>query len=288
VASLESASVRRSSEAASTDGGATTQISRSALPARPASAPVLGIDIGVGVFTRSLSFTSSENLAQALRPNAYSGGAAPSLLATGEIYPFALGDKSSVWAGLGFAASFEKAFMIKANLANAEHTGEQTALGGGVRWRFRFTDEPTTPSFDLIAGLNRQSFTIDGGASAVGIPDVTYTYVDMGAAGRIPLSSRFAVRVEARYLHVLDAGQIAMTSFYGGAAVLGFSADVGAELAFGGGGFVRAGVRFQRFLFDFDGTGTFSSNRDGDPATQDVSAASDLYLGAYLRTGWMF
>src|SRR5262249_32089640 len=174
------------------------------------------IEVGVGVLVRNLSFDSSSGLSPAQQPRGYSGSAVPSVIVEGELYPLALSGSSSALANLGIGFVVERVLKITSKLGATEYDSSQTRFGGGLRYRFHLGDGPTSPSIKILAGVERLQFSIDRGTDDIGFPDVAYTYVDVGASGRFPITSpRFAFYAAARYLQVLSAGEINDAAFYG-------------------------------------------------------------------------
>jgi hypothetical protein len=223
------------------------------------------------------------------RPNGYSGSLVPAVFVNGELYPFAFGGKEGGLAGLGVAAYFERALVIKSKLMDTEYDTTQTRFGGGVRYRINFGSSATSPTLKVLLGINHEDFSIDRGTADLGFPNVGYTYVDIGASGRIPLGSpKLALLLDARYLQVLDAGEITSTNFYGSGGVIGFDALAGVEYLFSKRGIFRVTGHYQRFAYSFDGNGRLSNNRDGDPTTQDVGGATDQFFGVFALAGYLF
>ena len=247
------------------------------------------VDIGVGMVVRTLNFDASSTLAPTQRPNGYSGSVVPTLVVNGELYPFAFNGEHGGLAGVGIGFTVERVIHITSKFRDNEYDTSQTRFGGGLRYRWNFGNTSTSPTLKLLAGINRLDFSIDRGGANLGFPNVAYTYVDLGAGGRIPLGSpTLALFIDARYLQVLSSGEINDSAFYGSGGALGFDGEAGFEYIFARRGVVRVGGRYQRISLDFDGNGMLSNNLDGNPATQDVSGASDSFVGAYIAAGYLF
>lgn len=247
------------------------------------------IDVGLGFLVRSLSFNYSSSLTGSQIPNGYSGSLVPSVVVNGELYPFALGGKSGPLGSIGLAFTVERVLTIKSKLNDTEYDTSQTRFGGGLRYRINFGDKETSPTLKILAGINHLDFTIDRGSANLGFPNVSYTYIDLGAAGRIPLGSpQLALYASLRYLAVLSTGEITTADFYGTGGATGFDGELGIEYIFARRGIIRAGGHYQRFGFDFDGNGALSNNRDGNSATQEVGGATDQFYGGMVTAGYLF
>jgi TolB-like protein len=248
---------------------------------------------GVSVVSRKLSFDFADGLQNT--PQGYDGGLVPGVYAAAEIYPMALIDRK----GRGIARDFgldlmvDKVLVLKSKLeggGDESLSTNQTRYGAGLVWRWNFGSSPTNPTIKLSARYNQLSFTIDeseaADPAAIEIPDVSYTFVDPGLELRVPIGERLAVLAEGRYVHVLDAGQIEDADRYGDASVFAFDADLGAELMVMPNLVARAGARFTQYSLEFDGQGALTERTDD--GTQDVTAASDRYLGFYATAGVLF
>lgn len=247
------------------------------------------VELGVSAVRRSLSFTYASDLTSSQRPNGYNGSVVPSLIFTGEVYPMAFGKNPGPAGGFGLAVVVDRVLLLKSRLGMKEYATTQMKVGGGLRYRWNFGKKATLPTLKLIAGFNRLSFTIDRGTDDIDLPNVAYSYIDVGAAGRFPLGTpKAAIYVDARYNQVLSAGEVSEMTFYGSGSARGFDGDAGFELQFLGRAILKVGGRYQRIAHDFDGNGTKSNNRDGNASTQDVGGALDTYLSGYVTAGYLF
>jgi hypothetical protein len=269
----------------------TALVARAELPdqrrARHAAAEV---SVGATVVRRKLTFTSTDELTPSQRPNGYNGSVVPSVTVNGEVYPLAFGSPSGALSGLGVAFVFDRVIGLKSRLGSTEYTTTQQKVGGGLRYRWNLGNKATQPTVKFIAGFNALSFEIDRGADDIDLPNFSYTYLDVGAAGRFPVGSpMFAIYLDARYNQVFGSGEVTEQAFYGDGGARGFEGDGGLEVRLLDDKLVvRLGAHYQRIAFDFDGNGVRSNNRDGNPANQDVGGALDQYLSGYLTAGWVF
>jgi hypothetical protein len=251
-----------------------------------------GADVAVGVsfLKRDLSFTSFDALSPAQRPNGYKGGTpVASLSFLGELYPLSFGDRGGALSGIGVGVSFDRVLTLKSKLGTTEYDTTQTGYGFGLRYRYNFGSSPSSPSVKLLFGWNHLDFKVDHGATDIDLPNVTYSYLDLGLGGRVPLTVPWlALYAEARWMFVLSSGEISDAVWYGGGSTKGLDIDGGVEVRIAEAWSIRGGVHYRRLAFDFDGTGDKSNNRDGNPTTQDVGGALDEYLQLYVLVGYVF
>jgi hypothetical protein len=249
------------------------------------------VQLGVSAVRRSLSFTyAGDRLTLMQRPNGYDGSIVPSVMLTGEVYPLSFGKRPSPWvSGIGVGFVLDRVLLLKSRLDMTEYGTTQMRFGGGLRYRWNIGNKATMPTVKVIADFQRLTFAIDRGTQDIDLPNVSYSYLDLGLAGRFPLGTPMAaVYVDARYLHVLSSGELSDPMYYGSGSALGFDGDAGFELQFLGRAILRVGGRYQRIVHDFDGNGIRSNNRDGNMSDQEVGGALDTYLSGYVTAGYLF
>jgi hypothetical protein len=245
-----------------------------------------GVDVhlGPGASMRRLSFTVRPGLAN--RPPGYRGAPVPTAVVRGDVYPLA--GRGGALAGLGLGVDVDHVLYIRSRLETGgpKIPTSQSRWGLGARWRF-LLGGATGPTVTLGAGLGRLTFAIDAGDLAIELPDAGYTFVDLGAAGRIPLGAgRWSLLAEARWLAVLSSGEMQAMENYGGGSVAGLEGGAGLEWRPSPRLGIRAGLRYTRIAHAFDGTGA-RTNRDADP-DQDVGGALDQFFGASGTIGYQF
>jgi hypothetical protein len=221
-----------------------------------------------------------------MRPYSYDGAAAGGLYLDGEIYPLA--GQGKHLARLGASLVIDRAVGLSSQLSMNGSTTEfdtvQSRWGLGLRYALPVSDGAIVK---LAAGYDQLEHTIDASGVNVPLPDVSYSYLDIGAGAYVPLGKEIAVNADARYLHVLSAGEIQDADKYGTGNVVGLDVDANLEYRMSPTIHLRAGVRYLRMAFDFDGSGSWTTELDGDP-DQDVGGASDTYLGGYMTAGYTF
>ena len=253
------------------------------------------VDVAAGLSfcQRTLTFTHDPALVNT--PQGYDGTLVPGLYITGELYPMALVDKknTSFTRHIGLSLVLDKVLLIKskpAGMDNVDLPTSQTRYGAGLVYRWNFGSKPTSPTLKFSARYNKLTFTIDESGAPDGviidIPDTSYSYIDPGVGLRFPITEQIAAMGEARFLFVTKAGQIQAMTQYGTTTITGFDVDLGGEYKLSSSLLVRAGLRYTKLGLTFDGTGDLT-DRNGD-GTQDVTSASDKYLGLYATAGWLY
>jgi hypothetical protein len=234
-------------------------------------------------------------------PVGYESGRVPGVFVSATIYPLALGASSRRRKKPGFAESlgvsflYDKVLSIETNVQNA--VGEMATLptnqvrfGVGGAYRLLLGKSQSSPSVEVKVGYTKSKFIIKRAMIPAGVeldvPDTKYNWVDPGLRLRMPITKELAIHAEGRFLLVLSTGPMQNPGQYGAAKVTGGDANVGLEYWVSSRYLVRAGARYTRLGFDFEGNGV-KNDRDGDGQT-DVGGALDLYVGAYLNIGAAF
>ena len=254
---------------------------------------------GASLSRRRLSFTVSDGLANP--PRGYTGTPVLGAYVAGELYPLRWRGIQGVAGNIGVTGEFDRVIKLESKLGyedaqmmqmTAQLPTTQTRWGVGLVYRHRLNKTPIAPTLKFSVRYNRLSFTIDKDEAPAGvevdIPNVDYTYFDPGAGIHYPLTRKFALLGEARFLVVTSPGTMERQNQYGPATILGFDSSAAVEYRFANSFVVRGGVRISGITFDFDGSGVLVNNRDGDPDTPDVGGALDLYLGGYAMLGYLF
>ena len=261
-------------------------------PATPRTSPLV-VYGGISVTGRKLVFRHTGDAADA--PPGYKGAPVPGGYLTGALYPMAFGNKRGGLANLGIGFVADR--VIRLQSAVSDGTGGTTSLatresryGIDVRYRHNFSDKPDAFAIEASVGYNKLSFVINKNSApngvVVDVPNVSYAYVDPGLTLHVPLIDRLSLGVAAKFMLVLDTGEIQTPDQYGAATVTGVDSDVGLEYRIGGHFLARAGGRLTYLGYAFKGTGVLSDrNTDG---SADVGGASDRFLGGYATVGYDF
>ncbi len=261
--------------------------SAAAGPRVPGSAADLSV--GMSFISRSLGFNHA-GLGMGQEPPTYGGDPVPGVFVSAMVYPFAFVQRRGVARNLGVSFVFDRVFTMTSNGRDLNDGMDksfstiQQRWGLGLRYRAMFGNA----SLSAGLGYNRLAFVIERGGADLDMPNVEYEYVDVGATGRLPFGSRFALFAGGAYLVMLAAGEIQETAFYGGGSVQGVEAEIGIDIRIRPRLLGKIGGRYQRIAYDFDGSGMQTTMRDGDGSDQDVGGALDEYLGGYVTVGYLF
>jgi len=244
------------------------------------------IDVGFSAIGRRMEFTTSASIPAAMQPRWYNGRLVGGVHVDAELYPFMHKEKPSQISRIGVVMSMDQSVSMKSTLSangmDQQFATNQSRWGVGVRYRIPIGKG----ALKLGAGYDQLTFAVDSGAVDTGLPNVGYSYVDVGGSVELPFTSWLGARAGGRYLHVMQAGDIAAASAYGQANVTGMAGEASLNIKLTSKLQLRAGISFLRIAFDFDGSGQMT-DLDAD-SQQDVGGASDTYTGGFVSAGYYF
>jgi len=252
------------------------------------------MDVAVGLsFTgRKLSFTTNLMMN---RPQGYDGGPVPGLRLAADIYPLAFNRKNKGWKrNLGVSLVVDRVLSISSNLEKMGTTYElpttEHHLAGGLVYR-----QPVGAALQVEGSIryNKRRFYIDRNnpnlvPEDIDIPNTNYTYIDPGVAVKYALGPTMVLGGGARFLLITDTGEMQAPTQYGGATVTGLDVEGGLDYQVAPKILVRAVGRLTTIGYAFAGNGDLTNNRDGNPATTDVSGARDTYFGGFASGVYLF
>ncbi len=244
-------------------------------------APHIQVSVGPYMQSRGMTFT--------LRPN--SEGTPPEYPASGisgiaakvAVHPFPDRDVGGRLTGPG--VQLEVAHSIASTLTAMDDQGEyhentltHASWEAGAHWRWPID----LASIDLGVGYGQSSLALDDQfPESVAIPNTDYRYLTGGARIDLAVSDRASVGAGARYLYLLDAGQVVEEMWYGAGTASGFVLDGQATIPLPHRLFVMAGVEYRRIKIDLEGSGVLT-NDWGLSDVRDNAITGSLAIGISL------
>jgi hypothetical protein len=234
----------------------------------------LDASAGVRVVSRDLSWNRDVN--NALQPFSMGNEAAFGFQLAW--YPGA--HFTSGWASqLGIAASGEYVPDVSAQTMNgAAYPASDSDYWGGLRGRM-----PLGPADGMLTlGYGQHAFLVRSGTNAsradLAVPDVKYSYLRVGADGRLRLPANFSLLAGVAYRAVLDAGkgvyQAQSDAYFPRLSVVAIDASLAVGFRFLSMFEARLGADLRRY----------GLNMHPNPATDTiiVSGAVDQYVAYWL------
>lgn len=240
------------------------------------------VGAGLTLNGRNLSFTVDSE--SAFEPYTYDGAMTPSARVAGELYP--LGSTGKALGNLGLTFVFERTLALETEFGEGDaqqlFPTAQLHWGVGLKYQFPLGNSAVKdPSVMASIGFNGLSHTVDTENDMVLIPDVSYSYLDIGVGFRLPVTEQLAFSAMGKYLLVLSSGAISDEENYGDTSVLGLDFDANVEFLVIPMVKLIAGFQFTRMGLTFEDNGVLG-------AMGEVTGGSDTYLGGYLSAGYNF
>jgi hypothetical protein len=188
--------------------------------------------------------------------------------------------------GIALAASYERSMGAHVALGGAERLQlpvGQKQWGFDLRGRMRLRKR-WVPMASV--GYSELSYQIDQRPTGLLIPDARYAFIGVGGGVRYEVGALAAYGF-ARYLRTMATAGITDPTSYGAAGSYGLSGEGGVEVELTDAILLRAGLRYQRFVFQFTGEGDLAVALDDD-LDQDVVGASDAYVGGHAQAVYRF
>lgn len=247
--------------------------------------------VGLSLTTRRLTFNARANLLA--RPPKYASRTpAAGGMIDATIYPLAYGHKrSDLLKNIGLNVMYDRVFKLSSKdpTTGMVYTSSESRWAVNGVFRYSFSRTPTSLVVGGTFGYSSQTFSIATGLPN-SVPSVKYSMFQPGGFVRypVPVLPKLTVGLDLKAILATNTGEIQQPTQYGTATVFGYDAIVGVDYLVTRNIFARAQFRYESINYDFRGNGEQSNNRDGDPATQDVMSATDMYVGGTLTAGYLF
>jgi hypothetical protein len=187
--------------------------------ARPSA---LDVTVGARIGTRSFGYNDS---LPGLR--GYSLLPSPSLALLGHWYPAAhFGAGALAHIGLDVRAEMLVGVSSE-NDQKQKFSTSSHALGFGLRARIPLDNV----ELGVVGGWGQHAFNVpDNGDIDPDIPDISYSFLRIGADGRYQFNQAIAVQVRAAFLYGLSLGEISSPAWFPHASGNGFEAEASFQL----------------------------------------------------------
>ncbi|MFL5320087.1 MAG: hypothetical protein ACJ790_10570 [Myxococcaceae bacterium] len=234
----------------------------------------LDADVGVHAFTRS--FTYNQPLQGSLASYKLSSG--PSVGVNALWFAGKLADDESPLKNLGAAVAAETAFGIGSAAQDGSRVGTSAyQFDVGARYRIPLDQHRVV----LGAGYGQRAFSVADTQDAVlsMVPDVSYKFVSIRAAGRYVINEQLSLNATVAYLHLLGTGELGSAKFFPRLSGAGVEASVFVGYEILPKWEVRVGADLQRFFFALH----------PEPGDQNVAGgAVDQFFAGTARVAYKF
>lgn len=245
---------------------------------KPVPTPIARVYGGMRYDSRSLTF-SADNPGG---PTPYAGVPHKSIGVAAEFYPFPRTKLDGDLSGIGFSVALSHSIGSTVSFDNGtditDYVINQSSFDAGIHYR---TPIGSLVSIDGHVDYSRNSYVISGADETVDVPDTEYSYLGAGASLDLNIADRATVGFGAKYLYMLDVGDISSDSFYGPGRASGYGLDASFVVPLPKQLFVKGALAYEHVTIEFDGTGQITED-------EGVTEASDSMVGGSVNVGIQF
>ena len=218
----------------------------------PRPTPRFAISAGGYYSSRGITFDHDPNAANTVD---FPASSIHGLQINAEVFPAPLKKQDGGLSGVGVSASIAHSLgttftaMDSSGYGDYPYNHSQWELGAHYRY-----------PIDMI--------TIDGGVTygnvthtivdlpqSIAIPDTSYSYVSAGAHLALAVSDRANIGFGAKYLYLLETGDISSEDWFGAGTAWGMTLSGDFTIPLPSNMYVRGDLEYRRITLDFEGSG---------------------------------
>lgn len=239
--------------------------------------PTPRFQIGAGGYyaSRSLTFEAENQTG----PQNYAGIPHKGLEINALVYPFPLkkmdGDLSGVGFSFGIAHSAGSVVTFDDMETVAEYSINQSSFDLGVHYRYPLAD---LVSIDGHVNYGRNSYIISDAPETFEVPDTEYSYLGAGVKLDLNIADRATVGFGAKYMYMLDVGDISSVDWYGPGRASGYGLDGSFIIPLPKSLFVQGALNYEKYSIEFDGVGQVTED-EGVVESSDATVAGRVNIG---------
>jgi len=228
--------------------------------------------------TRSLNFTAENQTG----PMSYSGVPSKGLQLQGAVYPFPTKKFDGGLSGIGFSFGISKSAGSEVTFDDEETVSEyvinQSSYKAGIHYRHALT---SLVAIDGEASYGTSSYLLPDAPEAFEVPDTEYTYVGGAVHLDLNIAERAQVGFGAKYMYMLDVGDISSTDWYGPGRASGIGLDASFIIPLPQNLFVHGAIAYDKFTISYDGVGVITEE-------EGVSESKDATVNGSVNVGIQF
>ncbi|MGE0870878.1 MAG: hypothetical protein AB7P03_20085, partial [Kofleriaceae bacterium] len=228
--------------------------------------------------SRSLTFEAENQTG----PLAYAGVPSKGVGFAAEAFPFPTKKMDGSLSGVGVSFAFSHSVGSQVTFDDGEAVGEyvinQSAWQFGAHYRAPLGDRI---SIDGEVNYGKSSYILEDAPEAFEVPDTSYQYIGVGGHVDLKITRRATAGFGARYLYMLDTGDISSVDWYGPGRASGLALDGNFVVPLPANLFFRGELSYQRIKIEFDDIGVITE-------AEGVSTASDATVNGALNVGVEF
>ncbi|MGE0551415.1 MAG: hypothetical protein AB7O24_13705 [Kofleriaceae bacterium] len=244
----------------------------------PVPTPRFRIGGGGYYGSRSLTFGAENQTG----PLAYAGVPSKGVGFAAEAFPFPTKKMDGSLSGVGVSFAVSQSLGSVVTFDDGDAVGEyvinQSAWKFGAHYRQPLGERI---SIDGEVNYGKSNYIIEDAPMSFEVPDTQYQYIGVGGHLDLKITGRASAGFGARYLYMLDTGDISSVDWYGPGRASGLALDGNFVVPLPSNLFLRGELAYQRIKIEFDDVGVITE-------AEGVYEASDATVNGSLAVGVEF
>lgn len=218
----------------------------------PRPTPRFAISAGGYYSSRGITFDHDPNATNTVD---FPASSIHGLQINAEVFPSPIKKQDGGLSGFGFSASIAHSLgttftaMDSSGYGDYTYNHSQWELGAHYRYPFDIL------TFDGGVTYGNVTHTIVDLPQSIAIPDTSYTYVSAGAHLALAVSDRANIGFGAKYLYLLDTGDISSEDWFGAGTAWGMTLSGDFTIPLPSSFYVKGDLEYRRITLDFEGSG---------------------------------
>ena len=218
----------------------------------PHPTPRFSISAGGYYSSRGITFDHDPNASNTVD---FPASSIHGMQVSAEVFPAPLHKQDGGLSGLGF--SFNIAHSLGTTFTAMDSSGYGDYTYNHSQWElgahYRYPIDIVTIDGGVTYG--NVTHTIVDLPQSIAIPDTAYTYVSAGAHLALAVSDRANIGFGAKYLYLLDTGDISSEDWFGAGTAWGMTLSGDFTIPLPSNLYVRGDLEYRRITLDFEGSG---------------------------------
>ena len=218
----------------------------------PRPTPRFAISAGGYYSSRGITFDHDPNAKNTVD---FPASSIQGLQIAAEVFPSPLHKQDGGLSGFGFSASI--AHSLGTNFTAMDSSGYGDYTYNHSQWElgahYRYPIDMIT--IDSGVSYGNVTHTIVDLPQSIAIPDTSYTYLSAGAHVALAVSDRANIGFGAKYLYLLETGDISSEDWFGAGTAWGMTLSGDFTIPLPSNLYVRGDLEYRRITLDFEGSG---------------------------------
>jgi len=197
----------------------------------------------------------------------------------GAVYPFPTKKFDGGLSGIGFSFGLTKSAGSEVSFDDGETVSEyvinQGSYEAGIHYRHSLA---SLVSIDGGVSYGKSSYLIPDAPQEFEVPDTEYTYVGGAVHLDLTITERASVGFGAKYMYLLDVGDISSVDWYGPGRASGLGFDANFVIPLPHNLYVNGKLNYEKFRISYDGVGVITEE-DGVSESNDATVNGSLDVG---------